>query len=117
MDMLDKSYKLVLQGFSKKKQREILDLCCCGTECKQCSYYGNHCAGCNEASGKVFHMPSGKTCPIYNCSVQKCKFATCAECDNLPCSIWHATKDPSFSKQEFEQNIQERIGNLKGDHF
>ena len=116
MDMLDKSYKLVLQGFSKKKQREILNLSCCGTECKQCSYYSNLCAGCNETSGKVFHMPSGKNCPIYNCSVQKCKFATCAECENLPCSIWNATKDPSFSEQEFEQNIQERVQNLKGEH-
>lgn len=116
MDMLDKSYTLVLQGFSKKKQREILDLSCCGTECKQCNFYGNHCLGCNEMAGKVFHMPSGKACPIYNCSVQKQKFVNCAECENLPCSIWKASKDPSFSDFEFEQNIQERIQNLKGEN-
>ena len=33
-DMLDKSYRLVLKGFSKKKQREILSLSCCGAECE-----------------------------------------------------------------------------------
>lgn len=39
-DLLDKSYQLVLGGFSKKKQQEILSstvgvdtLSCCGTEC------------------------------------------------------------------------------------
>lgn len=29
-DMLDKSYQLVLEGFSKKKQREILGITCSG---------------------------------------------------------------------------------------
>lgn len=33
MDLLDKSYHLVLAGFGKKKQREILGITCCGTEC------------------------------------------------------------------------------------
>lgn len=39
-DLLDKSYQLVLDGFSKKKQREILEgdqainvISCCGTDC------------------------------------------------------------------------------------
>lgn len=117
MDMLDKSYNLVLQGFSKKKQREILELSCCGTNCKKCNYYSTTCKGCNESSGKVFYIPSGKTCPIYNCSIQKQKFVNCAECEKLPCSIWNSTKDPSFSDQEFEQNIQERIQNLKGENY
>lgn len=31
-DLLDRSYRLVLQSFSKKKQRELLKLSCCGTE-------------------------------------------------------------------------------------
>lgn len=42
-DLLDKSYQLVLEGFSKKKQREILEsvtsvetLSCCGTDCTKC---------------------------------------------------------------------------------
>ena len=51
-DLLDKSYRLVLGSFSKKKQREILEssaqdkpLSCCGTECIKCEYYGNMCRG------------------------------------------------------------------------
>ena len=34
-DLLDKSYQLVLSGFSKKKQREILGLSCCGTDVRK----------------------------------------------------------------------------------
>ena len=68
-DLLDKSYGLVLAGFSKKRQREILGLTACGTECSTCGFYGNLCKGCNECSGKVFHAESGKPCPIYACCV------------------------------------------------
>lgn len=113
-EMLDKSYALVLKNFSKKKQREILNLSCCGAECAKCSLRGSICPGCNEACGKVFHAPKRKPCPIYACSVQKNGFATCAECSQLPCAIWHATKDPQLSDQEFDQSIQERIQNLTG---
>lgn len=31
-DLLDRSYRLVLQSFSKKKQRELLKFSCCGAE-------------------------------------------------------------------------------------
>ena len=44
-DLLDKSYQLVLLGFSKKKQREILEaaqlvniISCCGTDCSKCEH-------------------------------------------------------------------------------
>lgn len=110
--MLDKSYSLVLKSFSRKKQREILNLTCCGAECRKCSCFKTLCNGCNESGGKVFHAPSGKPCLIYGCS-QKNSFTTCAQCDQLPCSIWTATKDPQLSDQEFEQSIEERIRNLK----
>lgn len=46
-EMLDKSYSLILKGFSKKKQREILQLSCCGAECGKCSLFGAICPGCN----------------------------------------------------------------------
>lgn len=115
MDLLDKAYKLMLQTFSKKQQREILGLSACGTECEACSFLGSLCSGCNESCGKVFHAPKGKACPIYSCAVQKHKFANCATCENLPCSIWKATKDPSLSEQAFEESIQTRVKNLKGD--
>ena len=119
-DLLEKSYFLVLHSFSKKRQREILGLTCCGTDCRQCSFYGKACVGCNEACGKVFHAPLGKACPIYACCVQKYKYATCAECEQIPCRIWRETKDPQMSDEEFNENIQERVATLnevqkKGD--
>ncbi len=112
-DMLYKSYELVLGGFSKKKQREIIGLSCCGTDCSKCSFYGNMCQGCNEACGKVFHAPKGKACPIYECSVQKNKRATCADCDRVPCEIWMNTKDPKMSEEQFSANVKERVDCLK----
>lgn len=114
-DMLDKSYRLVLQGFSKKRQREILGLSCCGTACETCKCFGTICQGCNQAQGKVFHVPEGKACPIYACSVRKKRFVNCEECQALPCDIWRATRDPQMTEQEFEQSIKERVGNLKGE--
>ncbi len=113
-DLLDKSYLLVLKSFSGKKQREILGLSCCGSDCNACSCFGSMCQGCNAANGKVFHAPAGKACPIYSCCVQKHKFATCLSCDSLPCDIWRGTKDPALSELQFEATIQERVNNLKG---
>lgn len=119
-DLLDKSYQLVLGNFSKKKQREILEnsaranmLSCCGTECVRCGCYGTLCRGCNASEGRVFHAPEGHACPIYECSINQKKLNGCGACSSVPCDIWRKTKDPSFSEEEFEQNIQERIGRLK----
>ncbi len=116
-DMLDKSYQLVLKSFSKKRQREILELSCCGMECTKCRCYKTLCSGCNASCGKVFHVPEGKACPVYSCSVQKKKLVNCAQCSELPCSIWKTTRDPEFSDAEFERSIEERIRNLKGAIF
>lgn len=58
-DLLDKSYQLVLGGFSKKKQREILEV------------------------------------------AQSVNITSCC------------TKDPAFTEEEFERNIQERVDRLK----
>ncbi len=119
-DLLDKSYRLVLGSFSKKKQREILEsspqdkpLSCCGTECIKCEYYGNMCRGCNESLGKVFFMPEGQACPIYECTINRKKLKGCGECCDVPCDIWRSTKDPSYSEEYFKQNIKERVERLK----
>lgn len=114
-DMLDKSYHLVLSGFSKRKQREILQLSCCGTDCSECGCYRTICKGCNESMGKVFHAPAGKVCPVYGCSVQKKKLVNCAECDQLPCEIWRETRDPRLSDEAFRKSIEKRVKNLRGD--
>lgn len=119
-DMLDKSYCLVLGSFSKKKQQEILEgnflgdsISCCGMDCAQCDYMGNICKGCNALLGKVFHAAKGCACPIYECCIHQNKLKGCVECERLPCEIWRKTKDPSFSEEAFEQNIQERVARLK----
>lgn len=119
-DLLEKSYQLVLGGFSKKKQREIVEsadttktVSCCGTDCSKCSCFGNMCKGCNESFGKVFHAPEGQACPIYECSIHRKKLKGCGECSCVPCDIWRKTKDPSFSEEEFEENIRERVARLR----
>lgn len=88
-------------------------LSCCGTDCGTCEYYGNMCKGCNESLGKVFHAPEGQACAIYECAVNQKKQKGCGECGSVPCDIWRKTKDPSFSEEEFEQNIKERIEKLR----
>lgn len=120
-DLLDKSYQLIWEGFSKKRQKEILasalqkeSLSCCGTVCKSCEYYGTLCKGCNESRGRVFHAPEGQACPIYECSVQQHRYGNCKDCDSIPCEIWRKTKDPSLSEEEFEQSIKQRMEQLRG---
>lgn len=120
-DLLDKSYQLVLSGFSKKKQIQIAgsleienkeDISCCGTNCMKCSCYGSKCSGCNNCKGMVFHAPKGKPCAIYECAVTVNKFKDCSECEKLPCDIWRKTKDPSYTVEEFEENIKKRVKKL-----
>lgn len=110
---LDRSYLLVLRGFSRQKQREILGLSVCGTDCSACPLHGNACAGCNAVRGKVFHAPQGKACPIFACCSGKRRFATCAACAELPCAVWKATRDPSMTDEQFEKSVAERVSALK----
>ena len=112
--LLDKSYELVLKGFSKKKQREILGLSVCGADCAAC-YCRDMCAGCNAACGKVFHMQGGQTCPIYACCANRHRYATCGDCPDAPCDLWRAARDPSYTDAQFEASIAERMRNLKGE--
>ena len=110
---LDRSYLLVLQDLPKAKQREILRLSVCGTDCSACPLHGNLCTGCNEACGKVFHAPEGKPCPIYGCCVNKHHYATCASCSRVPCAVWQATRDPSMTDEQFEQSVNDRVSALR----
>ena len=110
---LDRSYSLVLKGFSRQTQREILGLSACATDCSACSLFGNPFTGCNKASGKVFYLPGGKPCGIYSCCVSKHRYATCASCDQVPCHIWQDTRDPSLTDEQFEESISSRVATLK----
>lgn len=110
--LLDKSYRLVLAGFSRKKRREILGLTACGAVCAECPLYKNVCEGCNEANGKVFHEPAGKACPIFACCAKK-GCGLCGECSEMPCGVWRDTRDPSLSDEQFEAGIRERAGRMR----
>lgn len=89
-----------------------MNFSCCGTDCSKCSFKGNICNGCNESKGMVFHCEEGKACRIYECSVNQNKHKNCSDCSKIPCDIWKAVRDPHFTDDEFEKNINERIKNL-----
>ena len=110
--MLDRSYALVLAGLSKPQQRAALGLTVCGTECAACPFHHRQCEGCNEAKGKVFHAPAGKPCAIYACCANRQRRATCAGCDQLPCAVWHATRDPAMTDEQFAASVEERAARL-----
>lgn len=114
-EWLDKSYRLVLASLSCTKQRMSIGLTVCGTDCSVCLLYGNRCTGCNEVSGKVFHAPSGKPCPIFACCTNKNHLATCACCNQLPCAVWKAARDPSMTEEQFNKSMEDRVDALK--HF
>ena len=40
---------LMHKGAAAKGQQLGRQLTCCGTECTECGFYGNACAGCNES--------------------------------------------------------------------
>ena len=95
--------------------REDVNLCVCGTDCSACYCYGKMCSGCNDLKGKVFHVPEGKACAIYDCTANQKKLKSCGECVEVPCDIWKKTRDPKYSDEEFAENIQMRIQALKGN--
>lgn len=110
---LDKAYDLMLNTFSKKQQRLVLGISSCGLECSACGYYKKECEGCSESQGKVFHEPPGQACPLYACAVQKHRYVSCAECQELPCLLWREVWDPGLSEEEFEASIKERTERLE----
>ena len=77
----------------------------CGTDCGACSFFGGLCRGCNECQGRVFHAPAGCACPIYACVREKKGLRNCAQCPDLPCSLWQSTRDPSFTDEQFAANV------------
>ena len=85
----------------------------CGTDCGACSFFGGLCRGCNECQGRVFHAPTGCACPIYACVREKKGLRNCAQCPDLPCSLWKSTRDPSFTDEQFAANIAGRVDNLR----
>lgn len=113
-ELLDKARNLMLSSFSKKRQREILGLSVCGTDCQTCALYDQSCPGCNAGNGKVVHAPAGKSCPIYACCVNRHHFVNCQACEALPCALWQTVRDPAADDAAFAESIRVRLANLKG---
>ena len=92
----------------------------CDVVCVECNKYNEEfaiepCKGCNAMRGKLFWTQyiGLDTCPIYNCCVNEKNLAHCGKCEELPCSIYFNTKDPSISDDVLEQSIKERTNILK----
>ena len=90
----------------------------CGVNCStDCKAYKVECDGCNELEGKVSWAKFlGKVlCPIYECSVVA-GFADCKECGKAPCDLWFSTRDPDFTDEQFQADIDSRLKNLEKSH-
>ena len=61
----------------------------------------------------MFHVPEGKACAIYDCTVNNKGMKNCGECSEAPCDIWMKTRDPKYSDEEFAENVRGRIQALK----
>ena len=112
-EMLDRSYGLVLGGLSKKTQRLALGLTVCGQACGECDFYQKDCPGCNESRGKAFFVSEGKACPIYACAANRKRLTHCGFCGEAPCQLWRDIRDPVLSDQEFEEDLNHRLEQLK----
>lgn len=96
-----------------ERKRYKMSLSVCGTDCSTCYCFGKMCKGCEESGGKVFHVPDGKACAIYECTVNNKGMKNCGECSEAPCDIWMKTRDPKYSDEEFAKNVRGRMQALK----
>ena len=90
-------------------------LSACGLVCSDCEFYGTQCNGCHAVKGETFwakeHVPS-KTCPLYDCSVNKLHYSDCGKCADLPCTMFREMKDPNSTEQEHQQGLIDRVTRL-----
>ncbi len=91
-------------------------LSACGLICSDCEFFGAQCSGCHAVKGQTFwaleHMPT-KTCPLYDCSVNKLHFKDCGDCGELPCKMFREMKDPNSSDEEHRQGLIDRVARLR----
>ncbi|MCL1876003.1 MAG: DUF3795 domain-containing protein [Synergistaceae bacterium] len=86
----------------------------CGADCESCNYLKD-CGGCCEMEGKPFYIKDFgfEVCPMYDCSVNKKGYKTCASCPELPCRIFHDWKDPNITDEAHINSINERVKVLR----
>jgi len=88
----------------------------CGADCGGCTHYKISCKGCKALAGKPFwaaeHFGDGK-CPLFDCSVSKKKLSDCSKCPDLPCKMFADLKDPSYTDEEHQKSITDRVSRLR----
>jgi hypothetical protein len=93
-------------------------LSACGLKCDECEFYNKNCTGCLNVQGSTFwakEMMPNKTCPLYDCSVNKKNLGNCGPCDELPCKMFRDMKDPATSDEEHQKSILVRVAALRGE--
>lgn len=87
----------------------------CGVNCDGCPHLKNGCDGCDAIEGKVYWAQyiGADVCPLYKC-VQDKGFKNCGDCSQVPCELWTSLKDPSWSEEEHQKSIQDRLSILEG---
>ncbi|HWQ61350.1 MAG TPA: DUF3795 domain-containing protein [Negativicutes bacterium] len=86
----------------------------CGVNCVECPHLGQDCTGCDVLEGRVYWAQyiGADVCPIYKCVKEKA-YGNCGDCPQVPCGTWGSLKDPSWSEEEHQKSIQDRLSVLK----
>jgi len=90
----------------------------CAVACVECNKHeelkNNPCPGCNAMEGKIFWTKfiNKDVCPVYSCVKEK-QMNHCGECSELPCPMWFEIKDPTFTEEQFQAAIKDRVDVLR----
>lgn len=89
-------------------------VCVCGANCDGCDHLNDECAGCDVLKGRVYwtRYIGADVCPVYKCAKEK-SYRNCGDCSQIPCELWVSLKDPSWSEEEHQKSIQNRLLVLK----
>ncbi len=108
-EMLDKSYALVVHGFSKKQRQEVLVTTYCGLDCINCEWKEPcHCSGCIATKGMQFHAEKDP-CPVAACAMEK-DIPFCGVCEDFPCKL---LTEYSCDAEHGDNPPGARIGNCR----
>ena len=93
-----------------------MNLSPCGINCDACPLKEKCGDGCQVCGGKPFYIKDFgvECCPIYDCSVNKNGYKTCAECSEVPCQLFYDWKDPAMTDEEHRQAVDANVARLKG---
>lgn len=69
--------------------------------------------GLQRMSGACVPCAGGLRVPDLRLCAGEKGLRNCAQCPDLPCSLWQSTRDPSFTDEQFAANIAGRVENLR----